>query len=232
VNKTRGTGSLVWKALSLPAGWHGAILPVSEFPLPERKREEYRSACDLLTERLREDFPEAERQVYLQFHRLLPGEDVERLQENARLWMPEVGLGVWPDREPPRLWTKEDLEEAEEPAKIRPLMFKVLKVQEDPRAGTHAWEAMAGRGCRMLIGCTEPEQFLKHTAELFVPRMQQSVFRSFPFYVPLLESASCAGAGEAEMATWLRFCSYYVRESVEDEGLLAISAKPLDDLSE
>ena len=212
----------------MPQGWHGGVVRVSGFPVPEREVEEYRRGSEELIARLRTDFPKASTQVYLQFHRLLPGQDIATLQQNARLWLLETGLGVWPDREPPRLWTKEDLEEAEEPAKVRPLMYKVMKVQDEVRAGTHAWETMAGRGCLLQIGTSAPDSFQNHATELFVPRMEQSVFASFPFYVPLLEAKSCAEASAEEMNGWLRFCGFYLRESAEDGGLLAISAKPLE----
>lgn len=79
--------------------WDAMFLRVPEFPIPQREMPPFRkfwSACH-------QAFLKGGRltfEVFLQANHL--GKiGSARLVRHAREWMPEVGLGVWPDQPPP-----------------------------------------------------------------------------------------------------------------------------------
>jgi len=151
--------------------------------------------------------------------------------DNARKWIPETGLGVWPHRPAPRMWKAEDMEEIDSASGMSPLLHSVFRVTADANACLDAMTTMAGTGCGLqLISHTESAVLLKNLTELFLGFIQDRVFRIFPWYVPLLEKAVLTDPMESLAADAMRGITLYIRESPEDGGILIVSMEPLAEI--
>lgn len=151
--------------------------------------------------------------------------------QNARKWIPETGLGVWPHRPAPRMLKAEDLEELNPNSGMPTLLHSLFRVTADANARLSAMTTMAGTGCGLqLISHTESAALLRDLKELFLGSIQDRVFRIFPWYVPLIEKAVLVEPMEPLAASAMRGISLYIRESPEDGGILIISPLPLSDI--
>jgi len=72
--------------------------------------------------------------------------------------------------------------------------------------------------------------FLKNAMDLLLPPIDDPTYTCFPFYLPLLERKSVLGATPEALDSWFCGASLYIRESVEDTGLLIASKVPLGPL--
>jgi hypothetical protein len=151
--------------------------------------------------------------------------------ENARKWIPEAGLGVWPHRPAPRMLKAEDLEELDPNSGMPTLLHSVFRVTADASARLNAMATMTGTGCGLqLVTRIECAALLRDLKELFLGVIQDRVFRIFPWYVPLIEKAVLIEPMEPLAVNSLRSISLYVRESPEDGGILIVSAEPLGEI--
>lgn len=149
---------------------------------------------------------------------------------HVQQWRPESGLGVWPDREPPRLWKTTDLFRMARGEKI-PLMYRVFRITAGPAAGADALATMAGTGLTMALVHSVPvEALLKQYKDTFLPRLTEPTFRIFPFYVPLLDLKSIRDRKAQELTGWLGSARLYLRESPQDSGLLVVTTLEMQPL--
>jgi len=166
-------------------------------------------------------------EVFLQFAQLQVGDRAATLTEHARAWRPQQGLGVFPDRKPPAMWTVEECLDLE-PGPRAVLMHQVFHVQGGPEASRDARDRMLGAGVVVQIMTAEgSEALLQKGKELLLAPIQDPTFRAFPLYIPLLEKRSFARAKASQVSEWLCGASVYVRESAEDEAILIVSQEPL-----
>src|SRR5579884_1417616 len=84
--------------------------------------------------------------AWIQGADLHEGNAADLVRKHGAQWIPETGLGVWPDREPPRLWSAEDFHELDPGQKIRPMMYTVFHVSGGTEASEHALSTLAGSG--------------------------------------------------------------------------------------
>jgi hypothetical protein len=220
---------LVFRHIRRGDEWNAGILKVSALPISAREEADFRAAAQILYERLETEHRDSVQEVFFQFHAFNPGHDVELLMKYGPNWMPDFGLGIWPEREPPRLWTKEEFEEMEV-GSMRPMMYKACRITADDRSRRHAWDTMLGRGHLLLIGVSDPVEFFKAERRVFQPSIQERLLASFPFYVPFLTASVLVSSPTIQLDAWLPFVRYYLRESAEDQGLLVISQKSLTSL--
>jgi hypothetical protein len=151
--------------------------------------------------------------------------------DHARKWMPEMGLGVWTNRAPPRMWKAEDLEDMDPASGMPTLLHSLFRVTADANAKLDAMATMTGTGCGLqLISRVESTVLIHDLKVLFLGYIQDRVFRIFPWYVPLIESGALAEPMEPFTASALRGISLYIRESPEDGGILIVSAQPLAEI--
>jgi hypothetical protein len=203
------------------------FLRVSDFPAAEPEREVVKSFVGRFVSTLAKEYGLSS-EVFIQFAGL-KRPCSETFSTHAREWMPATGLGVWPDREPPRLWTKEDFFDLEPGQLPKPIMYKVFRV----KPCTDAPELMAGSGTVLHIMIQDgPEGFFKRAMDLLLPPIQQRAFRGFRFYIPLLERKSVEGAKPEQLESWFCGASAYIRESIEDKGILIASRQPLSPILE
>jgi hypothetical protein len=150
---------------------------------------------------------------------------------NARKWIPETGLGVWPHRPAPRMWKIEDMEDMNPNSGMPTLLHSMFRVTADGNARLDAMSTMAGTGGGLqLVSYVEGSVLLRNLKELFLGFIQDRVFRIFPWYVPLFEKAGFADPMERLAVNAMRDISLYIRESAEDGGILIVSAQPLAEI--
>lgn len=151
--------------------------------------------------------------------------------QNARKWIPETGLGVWAHRPAPHMWKIEDMENIESASGSGPLLNSVFRVTADANARLNAMTTMAGTGCGLqLISHIESTILLRDLKETFLGFIQDRVFRIFPWYVPLIEKAVFVEPMDPLVIDVLRGISLYIRESIEDSGILIASAQSLGEI--
>jgi len=201
------------------------VLPAT-FPLAEPELTAVRSFLTRFSDAAGRAFglrPE----VFLQFAQLHVGDRAAMLSEHAGVWRPQQGLGVFPDRKPPTLWTVEEFMDLE-PGPRSVLVHQVFHVQAGPEASQDARDRMLGAGVVVQIMTAEgSDALLQKGKELLLPPIQEPTFRAFPLYIPLLEKRSFARAKAPQVSEWLCGATVYIRESAEDEAILIVSREPL-----
>jgi hypothetical protein len=151
--------------------------------------------------------------------------------DHARQWIPEMGLGVWPHRPPPRQWMAEDLEDMDPESGMPTLLYSLYRVTAPGNARLDAMTVMAGTGTGLQIMTRmEGAKLFHDLKDLFLGFIQDRVFRIFPWYVPLLDKAALVEPMNPLTVHAMRGISLYIRESPEDGGILIVSAEPLTEI--
>lgn len=170
--------------------------------------------------------------TYLQLWKLaVPGNSL-LYEENLQRWQPSVGLGVFPHRAPPQRMTADmamdhaaALMTGEEPERSA---YHLAHVSGGSEAGQHAERELLGRGMVLELFARDPLQtLLQSSRKAFLPSISDSAYRSFPFYLPLLDARTVGAARADDLEQWMGGAELYLRESAEDGGLLLVSRKPL-----
>jgi hypothetical protein len=226
--------SATLELISTPKGWAGEVflLPVSAFPVPDVELTEIRRILRLLNSEIYGS-GDLNCEVFIQMAHLHVGDGGARLSRNARYWMPQMGLGVWPDREPPALYTPEEIQNVKQDEKPRTLMHQVFRVSAPAPAPDKALDAMLGLGTLIQIAANETwDDFRARTTEVLLPPIEEPTFRFFPYYVPLLDKHSVVSVKSGDLQRSLCGATVYIRESAEDKGILVVSVAPLTPILE
>ncbi|MFI5092990.1 MAG: hypothetical protein ACHQIK_06075 [Candidatus Acidiferrales bacterium] len=167
-------------------------------------------------------------EAFVQLPRLAEIQQMERLAKRAREWQPIMGLGIWPDREPPTRLTIADVVKLLPGQRPRIDKYKVCRISASGKTREQAWTSLLGTGAVLLIlTSVDTTVFLKKTRDVLFPPIQDESFRHSSFYVPLLECKSIESARGEQLESWLCGASLYIRESTEDGGVLIASREPL-----
>lgn len=210
--------------VSAGEGWESWLVSFDCIPIPPTIREPARQMVDGLISHL-ETSAHLSAEYFLQFNQLHHENASSRLSESGREWMPQLGLGVWPDREPPTLWVEDEFHNLAPGEVIRPLMHQVFRVSKPEPARHDAMNKMFGIGSGLTILLRDGDtDFLRRATELLLPRIEEPSLRGYEFYVPLLEAKSVCGADDALVDEWLCGAQMYIRESLEDSGIIILSA--------
>ena len=147
--------------------------------------------------------------------------------------MPSIGLGVWPDRPPPELWSVEQVKEFMPGQSPPTLMYQVLRVTTDQKARSHARDTMLGLGTTISVfPQQQSDDFFAKTREVLLPPIKQRVFKMLPFYMPLFDMKSLTNSAASDLAEWFCGAGLYIRESYHDKGILIAADRPLAPLFE
>jgi hypothetical protein len=221
----RKAEGLVLKVIPLEPPWEACLLAVSSFPMTGEELQKSLALMGSLTAALSRKYG-LSAETFLQLEQLKPAEARICLSDNGRDWLPEVGLGVWPNRDAPATWTQEEFMNIVPGEKLRPLMFQVFHVTAS--AATKAHDAMFAFGSTLQILTTGPiDVVLQKAKAKFLPKINDRSYRSFPFYVPLLDEEAVKTAPKGQLDEWLCGASAYIRGSYEDKGVLILSNVPL-----
>jgi len=151
--------------------------------------------------------------------------------DHARMWMPEMGLGVWPHLAPPSMWKIEDLEDSDPSTGMPTVLHSLYRVMAGANMRLDAMTTMTGTATGLqLITRLESAYLLRRLKEQFLNVIEDRVFRIFPWYVPLLRKLSFHEPIAALTLDVLHGVSLYIRESPEDGGILLSSAEPLAEI--
>ena len=218
--------------LEAPAGWHVYAAQVPGFPIKPEPRARLREALQAAVDALRGRRPLA-LSTWLLMDSLHKDGAVRELSRHGREWMPEFGLGLWPDREPPRMYRDSDFLDLEFGQELNTMMHTVVQIGGQEEAARGAWETMFGRGSTVVTLATGgAEAMLEATREALVREITDESFQSFGFYFPLIGRAALVEALAGQKAgrgglldAWLGPVDVYVRESEEDGSVLVVSRR-------
>lgn len=172
-------------------------------------------------------------EAFVQLPPLAEIQQMPRMTDHAREWQPIMGLGIWPDREPPTRLTKADFFKLLPGQRPRIDKYKVCRVSASGKAREQAWTGLLGTGALLVILTSDDSSaFLKKTKEVLLAPVKDEAFRYSPVYVPLLECKSFDSARAEQLDSWFCGASLYIRESTEDGGILIASREPLRPLLE
>jgi hypothetical protein len=220
------SGQKRFRRLSLAGRLSAFVVPLAGFPAEERELAPVRVFIRNLVVAL-VDHHRGSLETFLQMTHLHLRDGSRRVSDHGREWMPSMGLGVWPGREPPHGWTLEELRGVVPGERLRPMMNILLRLGNRARGGD-ARDVMLGLGTvvQFVVGA-DGKEFLNASRELLLPPIKEPSYTSFPFYVPLLDAKGLAGASEATLASW--FCGAHacIRESPEDSGILIVGSESL-----
>jgi hypothetical protein len=175
------------------------------------------------------EFPAHSLGGFVQFNQLSYGDASMILAERAPQWGLDWGLGYWPEREPPTLWTRADFENLDVGERPRPLMNQVFGLTKGPEAVLQAAEALLGFGPVILTLSEDPVEKVKQRATaLFRPLIRERSLKNFAYYFPLLVAATFAPKDGAFREEWACGISFYLRESPEENGIFIASRRPLE----
>jgi hypothetical protein len=208
------------------------MLPVSAFPMSESESVSVGRFLAAFSVSAAAHFGlVAEVFIHLSYLQHKDGSAV-RFSAHGREWFPRMGLGVWPDRPAPTIWTPKDFANLVPGEKLRTLRNHVFQITRSPEAREEARHTMLGWGSviQIMLPATE-KRFFDNTRALLLPRITDPCFNCFPYYLPLLERKSLGVHTEA-LESWICGASIYLRESPEDTGVLIVSRVSLQPILE
>jgi hypothetical protein len=199
---------------------------VPAFPIPKQNLTVFTNFLGNLTAAAAEVW-KLRSELFIQLEQLHEAASRSLFSEHAREWIPEVGLGVWPDRDPPAGWTREEFMNAGPEERLRPLMYQVFRITTSLPTKDHARNLMLVFGPVLEILTSDSEAFLSKTKAVLVSPIKDPSYACYPFYVPLLEGKTLTAATGEQLEAWLSAATIYIRESFEDQGILIASREPL-----
>ncbi len=223
--------------LAAPPAWSAWLLPTGGFPdLTEdrvRRSQLLHSLASLVCARAH-----LKPEVVLQLWKLAGSPAEQPLNDNVHAWWPTLGLGIWPDREPPRGWNQELLSDAAAALfrqdEIALPSHKLLRIGADEPARINIARQLRGSGTVVETFCADSfDNLARRVREQFLPTITEKRFRRARFYLPVLDRTSLAAAHNAEQfGDWLCGIELYIRESAEDKGVLIVARQELTVLLE
>jgi hypothetical protein len=210
------------------APWEAYLVSVSGFPVPKRERAQILRFLTALVDML-ESVHAFRSVLFLQANHLHLEDAYQRLQRNARTWLPELGVGIRPDRGPIRPWTRDEFEQLEPGDEMRPVIDQIFQITGPAPERRNAWTSMMGAGTVLLMLTPGSEsELIKSANQLLTPLAENPAFPSFRLHAPLLDPGSVKRAEAADLDEWTCGATCYVRESIEDRGVLFLFRAPVN----
>jgi hypothetical protein len=223
--------ALTLKSVSVAENYEAYVLPVSGYPMPHAERDRVdsfvRAFCAVAAKRW-----SLSPEVFMQLEQLDTEGCRETFGDNARDWLPQTGLGVWVDRDPPQKWTEAELANIVPGDKLRPIMYQVFRVSTELKTRVDAASLMLRFGPVIEILTPLGEAYLPESSPIFKEGIVDRSFTCFPYYVALMEAKTLTNASPEHLKRWFQGMSVYVRQSFEDKGILIASAVPLTQIFE
>ncbi|HEX3436269.1 MAG TPA: hypothetical protein VHT24_05830 [Pseudacidobacterium sp.] len=171
--------------------------------------------------------------VYLQMTQLERPSGALVISKNASRWTPGLGLGVWPDREPPQPLSKEDFFNTPPGQNIRQASFYVMSINNEEQAvRLEVINEMAGTGALLvtMMGENITPDHRTSISKRLEAYMTAETFRGYPMYFPLLDEKSLIKMRIEDFDAFLPECMVYFREDVLEKAVLIVSRIPLQKL--
>ncbi len=213
--------------IAAPAGWTALLLRQALPVAGAEERDRYAGAVDAVLGRLPMPQLVPSEEVLLLFERLRPDVEIPVFQNEARRWMPEFGMGVPLHGEAPATWSTDEFLDSE-PGKLRPVIDRVVRLARTPEAQRGAWDTLLGSGALVRTMAADT-RFLTAATAVLKPTIADRSLTGFPFYVPLLRAEELDRARpvyDEPLEEYLPGVYAYLRESVEDGGMLLLLHQP------
>jgi hypothetical protein len=228
---------LVLDNIQLPedSEFEAAWLRLTSIPLEVNERSTLRAIVRRLEENVRRTSKlPLTHEVYLQMTQIERPAGPLLLSKNGPRWLPSPGVGVWPDKEPPRSMTARDVEVLIPGQKMAEFSHQIFRLNtRDDRMRVEAIETLLGTGPVLLM--LVPEEWTaarRRISEGLEKGITEESFRGHPFYVPLLDGNSLKTLSPSQLSGCLDGVMLYLREDVVEQAVLVISQIPFAVLSE
>lgn len=221
------TKTVAVRSLPCPAPAGAILLPVSGYPAIAAERV---SGLDIMVKFSRTLAARRALSSEMFIH-ITPSKNPSAgamISRNAREWGPQIGLGVWAAHRPPTLWTKEDFADLDPGQLPRDVIYPTFRIGKGHAANEHARATMFGTGAVLEVLTPDSGPVLmQRGTDLLLPAIHEPALRGFSYYLPLLDAASIATVAYEQLQAWLCGGLAYLRESVQDGGLLVIAMEPI-----
>lgn len=210
--------------ISIESPFEAAVLKIGELPL---SREAGESLSNILLPWLQElaEGMGLEHAMWLQGAELHRSGAVDLLVSHGAEWMPDIGLGIRPDGEPPRMLRADDFRKRRwnDPVKLK--HETAFHLAGGAVAAKSAIRLLCGSGTVLYCLLDAPIQiYLAEQRELWLPTIQEPAFRAHPFYVPFIDAGSLERKEPSRLMSWLGRARLYLRESSEDAGIVIVTS--------
>jgi hypothetical protein len=166
---------------------------------------------------------------YIALHQSGARETIALFGSHAPSWLPETILGVWPHLPAPSMMTSEALMESRSPKDMR--MYTLFRITAGGDACIDAMSTMLGTGTGIqILTRKDTDSFLRNQREIFLNFIKESLYRVFPWYIPLLAMKSLEEPITPLTEESLTNVTLYIRESPEEKGVLILAREPLDEV--
>lgn len=220
------TETIYLERCQAPEPWECVLMRISSFPAISHEADLAKRMIGSLSQIFLKQGLHSH--VFIQIESLHRGDGPSRIAQNGRRWLPEPGLGVWPNREAPTYWTKADLEDLDEGQEPRNLMDQVFRVSSDQEGREHARNEMLGIGTLIELMTSEFEDALfEQGRSVLLSRIEEPGLRAFSFYIPLIDRDTVKSATTHLLDEWTCGARVYIRESVAEKGILFLVREPL-----
>jgi len=226
--KSKGQPPVQIRALGERYLFSSYLWPVSSFPVPAAEREAYLSRLFKLNTSL--GIPRGGTgETLLQLPHLHHESANDLVSKHGAAWMPKVGVGVWPHRPPPGIWTREEFEGFVPGQTPRPPISMVIRLEGEPRNRENVLHLMGGRGVLIRAGLlSNSDEFYRYLDQYFRTFITDPLHLAFPFFFPLFEASTLPEINPDVAGRLLARVEFYWRESVEDGGVLILSKGTLE----
>jgi len=155
----------------------------------------------------------------IQYNQLKWGRAGYILAENGPQWRVDWGLGYWPDRPPPTLWTPEEFHSLGVGEMPRPLMHQIFLLADAGRI-PDARSKLIHSGCWAEFYSMAPlAEIKKRGTAQFQPLIEEMSLKSFAFYLPVLSQGVFKEEFVPRLEEWSCGIDLFIRQSPEDKGL-------------
>ncbi len=220
----------VAKAMPSPEGWNLYLLRYPRpVPLEEEDRARLRRIVQPFLEEVLKEYAGFHPHGLLQYNQLNRGNASRIMSDRFMAWKIDNGLGYWPEREPPTLWTEEDFTNLDIGEAPRPLMHQVFGINQGLPAVREAFDLLLGLGPLVFTLAEDSVQKVKDRATaLFRPLIEEPALRMFAYCYPLLCAATFDQKHEEKLDDWTCGIHFFLRESPEENGIFIASRRALD----
>jgi hypothetical protein len=186
----------------------------------------HKRAAEVVRSRILQD-------VYIQMNQLERPAGALLISKNGSRWMPGPGLGVWPDREPPKPINEDDFKNLVPGQPMRVANHLVMRIgAPEESVRLEVIKEMAGTGALLQVlvneewGTTQRKEMSRHLEA----GMTAEVFCGYPMYFPLLDAQSLTKMDSNDFEKCLPGILMYLREDVTENAVLIVSRIPFEKL--
>ena len=167
-----------------------------------------------------------ESEMFIEFNPLHLGGN-KLVSPNAKAWLPALGMGVRPHKDPPRMAGMEDMDDFDPAAPFPFFSHPLCRITRESKKD-HCWDTMIGYGAMVTmlskLGTAPLAAGMKGN---LLPLVKEPLFQVYEEYWPLLDPEAMQLA-RPELEKHLGAVQMYFRECAESKTVMLLSVEPLD----